>query len=269
MLFNHSLIIFLAAFLILTGCAAPTETNAAPLTVFAAASLTDAFTEIGTQFEVAHPGMRITFNFAGSQQLAQQLAQGAPGDVFASANPKQMTAVTENGRISPTAAQPFVHNQLVVIFPADNPGQIASLTDLTRPGIKLILATAEVPVGAYSLAFLGAASGEDGLGEGFETAVLANVVSYEQNVRAVFSKVALGEADGGIVYASDVVSMEDGRVGQLAIPSEWNVTADYLIAPLNDSPHPDLAQQFVDFVLSQTGQQILQKYGFQSQGGDS
>jgi molybdate transport system substrate-binding protein len=251
--------------ILLVGCtASPSVTTADTITVFAAASLTDAFNEIGATFEAAHPDVTVTFNFAGSQQLAQQLVQGAPGDLFASANPRQMAVVVENGRIAADAPQSFTSNQLVVIFPADNPGQIKQLADLARPGLKLILAAKAVPVGAYSLAFLQRASQEDALGSDFATAVTNNVVSYEQNVRAVFSKVALGEADGGIVYTSDVVSMADSRVEQLAIPPEWNIAAEYPIAPLNDTPHPEQARQFIDFVLSNPGQQILQKYGFLS-----
>lgn len=251
-------------FVFLTGCAAtaPAASPADTLTIFAAASLTDAFTEMGAAFEAAHPGTAVTFNFAGSQQLAQQLVQGAPGDLFASASPKQMAMVVENGRIAAVTPQPFASNQLVVIFPADNPGQINQLADLAQPDLTLILAAAEVPVGAYSLAFLERASQEDALGAGFATAVINNVVSYEQNVRVVFSKVALGEADAGLVYASDVISMNDNRVKQLPIPPEWNIAAQYPIAPLNDTPHPQQAQQFIDFILSTDGQQILQKYGF-------
>jgi molybdate transport system substrate-binding protein len=170
--------------------------------------------------------------------------------------------VVENGRIAAGAPQPFAHNELVVIFPQDNPGNITGLADLTKPGLKIILATAEVPVGAYSLQFLQAASGADGLGDGFETAVLANVVSYEQNVRAVLSKVALGEADAGIVYSSDLAGSAQSEMGRVAIPARWNVVAEYPIAPLADSMQLDYAQDFIDFVLSPVGQQILGKYGF-------
>jgi len=256
--------VWLGAIFLLFGCTMPTqiENDSSTLTVFAAASLTDAFTEMGAQFESLHPDVQVEFNFAGSQQLAQQLAQGAPGDVFASANEKQMMKAVENGRILPHSPQPFTHNELIVIFPQDNPGSITALADLTRPGLKIILATAEVPVGAYSLQFLQAASAEDGLGVGFETAVSANVVSYEQNVRVVLSKVALGEADAGIVYSSDLVGSLKTEVRKIAIPAEWNVVATYPIAPLANSTQPNLAQEFIDFVLSTAGQQILEKYGY-------
>ncbi|KAA3656661.1 MAG: molybdate ABC transporter substrate-binding protein [Chloroflexi bacterium] len=249
--------------LFLLGCTT-TQEGGEPntITVFAAASLTEAFTELGVHYEKTHPDVQVVFNFAGSQQLAQQLGQGAPGDVFASANEKQMMNVVENGRILPNTPQPFTHNELIVIFPADNPGNITKLSDLTNPGLKIVMATEEVPVGAYSMQFLQAASGVDGLGGGFETAVLTNVVSYEQNVRSVFSKVALGEADAGIVYSSDVGVNTQSDVGQIEIPPQWNVLATYPIAPLADSTQPKHAQDFINFVVSSEGQQILDMYGF-------
>ena len=257
-------LIWLGTLFLLFGCTMPAqiEDNGSTITIFAAASLTDAFTEMGTQFEAANPNVQVVFNFAGSQQLAQQLAQGAPGDVFASANEQQMNNVVENGRIHSASPQPFAHNELVVIYPQENPGNMTAVADLAIPGLKIILATAEVPVGAYSLEFLRAASVEAAWGDGFETAVLANVVSYEQNVRAVFSKVALGEADAGIVYGSDLDTETAAQIGALPIPPEWNVSAAYPIAPLADSRQPEMAQAFIDFVLSQEGQQILEMYDF-------
>ena len=255
-------LIFCGFIFLLLGCTTQTNSGSATLTVFAASSLTDAFGEIGDQFEAAHPDVQVVFNFAGSQQLAQQLAQGAPGDVFASADEKQMENVVENGRISPNAAQPFAHNELIVIYPVDNPGQLTDLADLANPNLKIVLATKEVPVGAYSLQFLQAASVQDGLGVGFETAVLANVVSYEQNVRAVLSKVVLGEADAGIVYRSDITKNVQDDIKQLAIPQDWNIVATYPIAPITDSNHPELAQAFINFVLSSQGAEILEEHGF-------
>ena len=232
------------------------------LTVFAAASLTNAFAEIGRDFEASHPGVRVTFNFAGSQQLAQQLAQGAPGDVFASANQQQMNAAVDSGRIATDTVQTFVQNRLVVIFPEDNPADIGQLQDLTKPGLKLILAAAEVPVGQYSLDFLDKAGQDTAFGIDFKENVLANVVSYEENVRSVFTKVALGEADAGIVYSSDVVGAGSGRVGKLNIPDPLNTVAGYPIAAIDDSNQPDLVHAFIAFVLSPAGQQILSDYGF-------
>lgn len=244
--------------------ASPAEAGslAGNLTVFAAASLTEAFTEIGRQFEATYPGVTVTYNFAGSQQLAQQLGQGAPADVFASANNKQMAVALESGRVAEGASQLFAHNRLVVIYPTDNPAQIADLPDLARPGAVLILAAGEVPVGRYSLEFLDKAGQDPTLGPEYKEAVLSNVVSYEQTVKAVFTKVALGEGDAGIVYNSDISRNNAGKVGRLEIPDALNTIADYPIAPLADAANPELARAFIDFVRGTGGQAILASYNF-------
>lgn len=232
------------------------------ITVFAAASLTDAFRAIGSQFESRHPGVKIIFNFAGSQQLAQQLVHGAPADVFASANPDQMQVVVANHRVNSGSVQLFAHNRLVIIFPKDNPGGIKTLEDLTKPGLQLVLAAKEVPVGGYSQAFLKKASQVPYLGQEYENLVLKNVVSYEDNVRFVLAKVALGEADAGIVYTSDINGDNGKKVGQVDIPDDLNVIASYPISAVSDSSLPGLANAFVEFVLSKEGQTILSQYGF-------
>lgn len=238
----------------------PQETT---LTVMAAASLSDAFTRIGAQFEEDHPGVRVAFNFAGSQQLAQQIAQGAAADVFASANLKQMNAAVQAGRIQPGAVQIFASNRLVMIYAVDNPAGVRALEDLAREGVKLVLAAGEVPAGQYTLEFLDKAGAAASFGAGYKAAVLANVVSYEDNIRIVLTKVALGEADAGIVYASDVTGAEAGQVGIAAIPDALNVLAVYPAAPLSDSEQPELAVQFVDLLLAPQGQALLVEYGFQ------
>jgi molybdate transport system substrate-binding protein len=232
------------------------------IVVFAAASLTEAFSELGTMFSAAHPGSTVTFNFAGSQQLAQQLTSGAPADVFASANQKQMQVAADAGRIAAGAPQPFVHNRLVVVTPADNPAGITTLADLAKPGIKLVLADAAVPVGQYSLDFLAKASAQPGFTSTYSETVLANVVSYEDNVRVVLTKVQLGEADAGIVYTSDITGDARDAVQRLEIPDDLNVIATYPIAVVGDSAQLDRADQFVELVLSPEGQQVLAEYGF-------
>ena len=174
------------------------------LTVFAAASLTDAFAEIGQAFEATHPGVNVVFNFGGSQNLRTQLEQGAQADVFASANQKEMDAVAAAGLAAPGAARTFVTNRILVVLPKSNPGAVHTLQDLARPGLKLILADEAVPAGRYARQVL------DGLnatyGASFRDDVLANVVSNEDNVKQVVAKVQLGEADAGIVYASDAAA---------------------------------------------------------------
>lgn len=243
-----------------TNQAAPAETTT--LTVFAAASLTEAFTEIGQNFSAANPGIEVTFNFAGSQQLAQQIGEGAPADLFASANAKQMSIAIDTGRIITGTQHTFARNRLVAVTPADNPGGVATLSDLSKPGLKIVLAAKEVPVGQYALDFLDKAAADGSLSAGYKEAVIANVVSYEENVRAVLAKVTLGEADAGIVYSSDVTLEASTQVQRIDIPDNLNTVASYPIAPLSDSPHAAAAQHFIEYVLSTEGQQLLESYGF-------
>jgi molybdate transport system substrate-binding protein len=264
---NRLIIPGLGIVLMLAACTSPAgSSNSAgqpvTLTVFAAASLTESFGEIGTAFEAVHPGVKVVFNFAGSQQLAQQLAQGAPADVFASANPDQMAVAVQQGRIAPGSPQTFVENRLVVIVPRDNPAGITDLQDLAKSGLRIVLAAQEVPVGQYSLDFLVKATQAGAFGTGYRVAVLKNVVSYEDNVKAVLSKVILGEADAGIVYTSDLSGDNATRVIQIDIPDAYNVIATYPIAAVIDSPNSAIAADFIDFVLSKDGQSRLAKYGF-------
>jgi molybdate transport system substrate-binding protein len=267
------LLVFLL-FLLLAGCDSPqpaveqtmvaTNSPSEPvdLNVFAAASLSGPFGEIGRLFETAHPGVTVVFNFAGSQQLAQQISEGAPADVFASANKNQMEMAIQAGEILPGAQLTFVQNHLVVIFPADNPAGLTEVRGLAKPGLKLVLAAPEVPVGQYSLDFLDKATADPEFGATYKDDVLKSVVSYEDNVKAVLTKVALGEADAGIVYTSDISREDADKVGRLDIPNELNVIATYPIAPINGRKHPDLAQAFIDLVLSSEGQDILAKFNF-------
>lgn len=236
--------------------------NDRSLTVLAAASLVEAFKELGTAFEAHHAGVQVIFNFAGSQQLAQQIAGGAAADVFASASEKDMHAALQTGRVDASSPRTFTRNRLVVIVSPGGNVAASRLADLGQPGLKLVMAAAEVPAGRYSLEFLEKAAADPDLGPSFRAAVLANVVSYEDNVRAVLTKVTLGEADAGIVYASDAAGEKAGGVRVIEIPEALNVTAVYPIAALNDGPQPELAQAFIDLALSPEGQEILAKYGF-------
>jgi len=224
------------------------------LIVFAAASLTDAFGEIATAFESAHPNVEVMLNLAGSNTLRAQIEQGAQADVFASANTREMDTLVGNGLVTPDAPHIFLTNRLVVITPADNPADVVSIGNLIQPGLKLVLAAEDVPIGKYSRLVLDHGSAD------FKTQVLGNVVSNENTVKQVVAKVQLGEADAGIVYASDAVAAPELPV--IEIPFEWNVLAQYPIATLKGAPHSDLADEFVAFVLSPEGQAILMKWGF-------
>ncbi|HMQ34125.1 MAG TPA: molybdate ABC transporter substrate-binding protein [Chloroflexaceae bacterium] len=247
---------------------APTEapaeaatTGEGALSVFAAASLADAFEELATAFEAANPGVEVVYNFAGSQQLAAQINEGAPADVFASANRAQMQTAIDGGRIDAGSEQTFVRNRLVVIPPADNPAGVETLQDLATPGLRLILADVAVPVGQYSLDVLARASALPDYTANYSPTVLANVVSYEDNVRAVLTKVALGEGDAGIVYTTDA-ALDADNVRQIGIPDELNTIANYPVAPLNDSPNAALAEAFIAYLLSPEAQAVLTRYGF-------
>lgn len=240
---------------LLSACASNTPRPATDkLTVFAAASLTEAFGEIATVFETAHPGVGVALNFAGSNTLRAQIEAGAQADVFASANAREMDTLVANGFVAESAAQIFLANRLVIITPTENQAGFSSFDDLALPGLKLVLAAEEVPVGRYARQML------ENAGADFKAKVLANVVSNETDVKQVLAKVQLGEADAGIVYASDAVASPELPVFE--IPPEWNVRAEYPIAPLKNAPQPELTADFIAFVLSPQGQSILQKWGF-------
>ncbi|MBK8025570.1 MAG: molybdate ABC transporter substrate-binding protein [Chloroflexi bacterium] len=251
----------LAALTLLIGCLGVQAQDAQTLTVFAAASLTNAFEEIGTAFEAANPGVDVIFSFASSSDLAAQLVEGAPADVFASANNSQMTVARDGDRIAGSPG-PFVKNRLVLILPADNPAGIATLRDLANEGVQLVLAAPAVPVRTYTDTMLERLAADSAYGEAYREAVLANLVSEEQNVRQVSAKIALGEGDAGIVYVSDVTPDINDDVIAIPIPDYLNTIATYPIAVTNDSAVPELAQAFVDYVLSEPGQATLVAWNF-------
>lgn len=231
------------------------------VTVFAAASLTDAFTEIADNFQAENPDVEVLFNFGGSSALATQLSEGAPADVFASANQRQMQVAIDAERIvEPTAI--FARNRLVIVIPVDNPANIQTLNDLAKPGLLLVLAAPGVPVRDYTDAMLETMAADPAYGEPFRDAVLENVVSEEDNVRQVAAKVALGEADAGIVYLSDITPDIHEAIIQLPIPDIFNTIATYPIGITTDSLDPELARAFVDYVLSDVGQAVLLNWNF-------
>ncbi|HUX49813.1 MAG TPA: molybdate ABC transporter substrate-binding protein [Spirochaetia bacterium] len=230
--------------------------------VYAAASLTQAFTVIGDEFMKRHPGTKVLLNFAGSQQLSQQLALGASADVFASADSNQMKRAEDHGRIGPGAPRIFAHNRLIVVVARNTSAPVRGLADLARRGLKIVLAAQPVPVGRYSRIFLDKAAADPAYGAAFRDGVTANIVSLEENVRAVLNKVILGEADAGIVYSSDLSAKSAAEVTTIPIPDALNTIASYPIAPVADSTNPRAAAAFVDLVLSAYGQKVLADYGF-------
>ena len=223
-----------------SGAAAPSE-----IKVFAAASLTAAFTELGQQYTSANGGTKVTFNFAGSQALATQIQQAAPADVFASADLANMDKVKD----LVGTPRNFASNRLQIVVEQGNPRNVQGLDDLAAGDLKVVLAAPEVPAGRYAAEVLGKAG------------VSVKPVSEEDNVKAVVTKVSLGEADAGIVYVTDVAAGGD-KVEGIGIPESQNVLAIYPIATVSESRSPGQAQAFMDLVLSAEGQQVLRANGF-------
>ena len=244
--------------------APPASPTAEPLsgevTIFAAASLTDVFEAAAEELAVLYPDLTLTFNFAGSQALVTQLSEGAPADVFASANNTQMTAAQDADVIASDPAT-FTRNRLAIVVPADNPAGIATPADLANEGAKLVLANPDVPVGAYSRDILAAMSADAEFGADFAARVEANVVSQESNVRDVVTKVQLGEADAGIVYVTDITADVADAVQIVEIPVAFNIIASYPIALVTDGDAA-LGQAFIDYILSDAGQALLAEFGF-------
>jgi molybdate transport system substrate-binding protein len=227
------------------GGSASGAANPVQLTVFAAASLTSAFTKLGADFSAAHPDVKVSFNFAGSQELAAQIQEGGPADIFASADSTNME------RVASLVSTPkmFVGNQLEIAVAPGNPLHLAGLAGLARRGVKVVLCAPEVPAGKYAVQALSAAG------------VSVKPVSLEADVKAAVSKVALGEADACVVYRTDVIAAK-GQVEGVEIPASQNVTAAYPIAVVKDSKHLAQARAFVDYVLSSAGQNTLRSFGF-------
>jgi molybdate transport system substrate-binding protein len=226
----------------------PSNTVAGQITVFAAASLTDAFGEIGTAFQQANPGTTVQFNFAGSSTLAQQINQGAPADVFAAANQAQMDTVAKAGNTT-GASTVFTENTLQIVVPAGNPAGVQGLQDFGRQELKIALCAEQVPCGAAAQQAFQAAG------------VTPAPDTLEQDVRAVLAKVSLGEADAGLVYTTDVRSA-GVEVEGVGFPEAAQAVNEYPIAVLAEAPNAAGGQAFVDYVLSADGQAVLEKYGF-------
>jgi len=242
----------------LAGCGGNGKTEAPPtggrvtgtVTVFAAASLTESFTQIGKEFEAANPGAKVRFNFAGSSALATQINQGAPADVFASAAPANMKTVTDAGNGDGTATT-FVKNQLVIAVPKGNAKGVKGLADLTRPGVKVALCAEQVPCGAAAQKALDTAG------------VKITPVTLEQDVKAALSKVKLGEVDAALVYRTDAKSSAKDVDG-IEFPESAGAINDYPIIVVKAAPNKAGAQAFVAWVLSEKGKAVLTRAGFQT-----
>ncbi len=231
------------------------------VTIMAAASLREAFQDLAKQLEAKNPGVKVLLSFAGSQELRTQIEKGARADVFAAADTKHMAALEKAGLA--LAPRIFARNEPVIVVPKANPAGVTALADLPKAS-RVVIGTADVPIGAYTSQILDKANGP--LGKDFKDRVLAKVVSRELNVRQVLAKVSLGEADAGVVYRTDAITALD-KVEVIAIPAELNVTAEYPVAVLKGAPQAKLAQAFVALLLSADGQKRLLAGGFASPGG--
>ena len=249
---------------LLVGCGASAEGDGGgqgdTLTVFAASSLTDAFGVLAKSFEEQNPGTEVRQTFESSSTLLTQIQQGAPADVFASAAEEEMNTAVDEGLVA-GESEIFARNREVIMVPRDNPANIGSLRDLTRPGTKLVLAQEGVPAADYALKILDKADAE--YGDNFKREVLSNVVSREADVRASVSRVALGDADATFGYASDYTPDIRDRVRVIQIPENLNIIATYPIAALKEAKDPELAQKWVDLVVGDEGQRVLERWGFE------
>ena len=226
------------------------------LTIFAASSLTNAFEEIGEQFEENNPTIEIVFNFGSSSQLTAQIIEGVPGDIFASANETQMAILAQNGQLR-SPMKVFCTNNLVIGVSHGNPLGITRLSDLTAAGLRLVLAAPRTPIREYSDLVIASSLQSDD-----QNLLYGNIVSEEANVRQVVTKIALGEADAGIIYSTDLTPDINSLVSAVPISHQKNTTAHYPVAILNGSRSIGAAEDFIQFILSEEGQSILKYWGF-------
>ncbi len=226
------------------------------LVVFAAASLSDVFQKLAGTFEAGHRGTKVRLSFGGSQELRVQIEHGAKVDVFACADEKHMTALFQQDLVRPPRI--FARNRPVLIVPVENPAQLAAFPDLAKAE-RIVVGAADAPIGTYADRIFAAA--KQAYGPAFGDRVAAHIRSREPSARQVLAKVALGEADAGIVYGSDAQAARE-RVRRIAIPDGINVTADYPIAILTAASQPRLAQDWLALVLSPAGQATLAGAGF-------
>ncbi len=247
--------------------ASPTPTAptaSAPLTgkisVFAASSLTEVFKTIAADFQKANPGVTVEFNFAASSALATQIDQAAPADIFASADTANMTKVTDKSQIDGTPVT-FARNLPVIVVPANNKAGIVGPRDLSKAGVKLVLAAPDVPIGNYARQIIDRLAATPEYGAAYKDATLKNLVSNEQNVRAVLAKIELGEADAGIVYKTDALVSKE-KVKTVVIPDAANVIATYPIGVLKTTKNKNAAVAFMEFVTGPQGQAALKAAGF-------
>jgi molybdate transport system substrate-binding protein len=257
--------ITILALLLIAGCTSAGSASGGEkkeLTVFAAASLSGAMTDIAKAYEAGHPDTKIVLNFDGSQALRTQIEQGAHADLFLSANTKHMTALQGEGLIVNESVKTFTKNKLAVLVPKDNRANITGLSDLATPGIRLVIGTKEVPFGDYARQVLGKIANDTNFGPAYRGAVMRNVISEEPTVPSLVAKLRIGEADAGIAFVSDVNEGDRALVTTIPIPDRNNVIAMYPLGIVQESKVKDQAAAFAQFITSTEGNAILTRYGF-------
>jgi len=248
--------------LVLLACLSPAfAEEKRVLTVFCGAGLTGALSEIGGLYENT-TNMSIEFNFDGVPAMRAQIEQGAYADVLVSANLKHMDALKSEGFINNSTVEVFARNKVAIIVPNDNPANITGLKDLAVPGVKILMGTKDLPAGDYALQVLDRLAADPEFGQEYKESVLSNVVSQETTVNRIVSKIALGEADAGFAFISDVSPEMIGKVTRISVPDKYNVIGDFPVGVLSQSEYPEEAQAFLDLMMSSDGQAILEKYGF-------
>jgi molybdate transport system substrate-binding protein len=251
----------------LSACVAPAATTApaadesAPavtLKVFAPSSLTDAAKELGAAYEKANPGVKLAFEFGHTPTQRLQFTEGASGEIFITASQKDMDDAIADKTVAEGSASVFARNQLVILLPAENKAGVQSVEDLSKSGLRLLVAVTDTPIGKVTMTSFDKMDKK--FGDGFKAKVEANIVSKESGVKPIVSKIKLGEADAGIVYVTDAVSAPDLKTIQ--IPADLNMVTQLNVAPLVKAASADQAAQFAAYMLSAEAQTILKKWGF-------
>jgi molybdate transport system substrate-binding protein len=247
------------------GCErSPSAETPKELRVLAAASLTDAFKELAADFEQAEPGTRLTFSFAGSNQLRTQLEQGSPGDVFVSADRSQMEAAIKSGVARAETVTPFIANELAILVPKNNPTSISGLSDLGARPMKVVIADGSVPVGRLTQRLIEQAANDPSLGQAFTTRLEAAIVSREQNAASLTTKVALGEADAALGYASEAFNASATKLACISLPEHLRQRTEYVAAVTSHAAAPSHAEAFISFLRTPRAQAVLGSRGLTS-----
>ncbi len=239
------------------------EPSTKEISVFCAAGLTGAFSELGQIYENGS-NVSVVFNFDGAQVLRAQIENGAYADVFVSGSNKHMEELTAEGFMDNDSVSTFARNWQAIIVPKNNPANILNLSDLARPGIKIVMGTKDLPITDITRQILDKISRDPAYGPQYKESVLANKISEETNINFIVSKVALGEADAAFAHKSEISSKYAEKVILIDIPERYNVKSDYTIGVVDRSRFPDLARGFIELVKSSQGRAVLERYGFET-----